>query len=142
MGGRAFYAITQHVLQKALLCDSLVFFTQSCRDTSFPFPVYSPTDYISEEESTASTPLVTPLLLPPQPPFALRKDNPHHMFPCPRCPKIFKRRDNLRLHYRTHTGERPFECTHCGYRTTCSSNLYRHLRVKHQDFSSVVHRAS
>lgn len=53
------------------------------------------------------------------------------MFPCPVCPKVFRRRDNLTLHFRTHTGEKPHVCPHCDYRTTISSNVYRHIRKKH-----------
>lgn len=53
------------------------------------------------------------------------------VFPCLVCPKTFNRRDNLTLHIRTHTGEKPYVCPYCPYRTTISSNVYRHMRKKH-----------
>ena len=52
-------------------------------------------------------------------------------FPCHLCNKVFSRRDNLTLHIRTHTGEKPYLCPYCDYRTTISSNVYRHMRKKH-----------
>ena len=68
-------------------------------------------------------------------PNSLRRTNTR-VFPCLLCPKTFSRRDNLTLHIRTHTGEKPYLCPHCDYRTTISSNVYRHMRKKHPDLSS------
>ncbi|XP_076060146.1 uncharacterized protein LOC143036544 isoform X6 [Oratosquilla oratoria] len=50
---------------------------------------------------------------------------------CPICGKPVCRRDYLRTHLRTHTGEKPFACPQCPYRCSDGSNLTKHIRNIH-----------
>lgn len=56
-------------------------------------------------------------------------------FPCtwPDCSKKFARSDELARHYRTHTGEKKFECPLCDKRFMRSDHLMKHAR-RHSDF--------
>ncbi|KZT25022.1 STE-domain-containing protein [Neolentinus lepideus HHB14362 ss-1] len=52
-------------------------------------------------------------------------------FVCPlfSCGKFFKRMEHLKRHLRTHTMERPFQCTRCQKRFSRSDNLAQHMRI-------------
>ena len=47
------------------------------------------------------------------------------------CKKMFKKSCNLRDHFRTHTGIRPFSCKHCKKTFTQKSNCKRHMATVH-----------
>lgn len=58
-----------------------------------------------------------------------RASNPQH--PCSVCEKRFTFAADLQKHLRTHTGEKPFGCPSCSFRTGDRSHLARHLRASH-----------
>ncbi|CAD5116425.1 DgyrCDS5316 [Dimorphilus gyrociliatus] len=61
---------------------------------------------------------------------------------CPVCEKSWDAHSKLVVHYRVHTGERPYQCPHCSQHFTQKSSLRRHLRRYHGIFTDYVPRAS
>ena len=55
---------------------------------------------------------------------------------CPHCGRSFLRPVDLGRHLRTHTGEKPFACPHCSFRSAQSGNVYRHVKMKHMELAS------
>jgi len=48
---------------------------------------------------------------------------------CKYCGKVFKNTSNLKVHIRSHTGEKPYKCDTCPYSCAQSSKLTRHMRI-------------
>ncbi|GBN82738.1 Zinc finger protein 182 [Araneus ventricosus] len=53
----------------------------------------------------------------------------HANFFCPECGRSFIRKDYLVVHYRTHTGEKPYPCDMCPKRFSQKIALTNHLRT-------------
>uniref|UniRef100_A0A4X1W2S0 Zinc finger protein 296 n=1 Tax=Sus scrofa TaxID=9823 RepID=A0A4X1W2S0_PIG len=51
---------------------------------------------------------------------------------CPMCAKTLSSFSNLKVHMRSHTGERPYACDQCPYACAQSSKLNRHKKTHRQ----------
>ncbi|KAE8351355.1 hypothetical protein BDV28DRAFT_21501 [Aspergillus coremiiformis] len=123
-------------------------------ETPAPSTIYYQRPSSSTYQSTAPVPAPSAAPLPPSA-TAQQIITPvtpawqhHHYFPpsssapyqqnhdryiCRTCHKAFSRPSSLRIHSHSHTGEKPFRCTHagCGKAFSVRSNMKRHERGCH-----------
>lgn len=51
---------------------------------------------------------------------------------CLLCPFVTNTQANLRVHERSHTGIKPYDCRFCGMKFTTASNMAKHIRNIHE----------
>ncbi len=58
-----------------------------------------------------------------------QKTKSNSSFTCCHCGRSFDKKQNLQIHLRVHTGERPYPCQQCGKSFTQPGTLKRHVRT-------------
>ncbi|XP_068225819.1 protein tramtrack, beta isoform-like isoform X2 [Palaemon carinicauda] len=72
--------------------------------------------------------------------FLKKKDKGQRDYVCQFCGREFGHRTNLQAHLRIHTGEKPFRCLYCPYRTALKGNLKMHTISRHKiDWKAIKH---
>ena len=61
----------------------------------------------------------------------MRTHSGERPYACPYCPYRAAQQQNLEKHVWTHTGERPFPCLHCPDQFRQKHHLARHVRTQH-----------
>ncbi|XP_012270368.1 longitudinals lacking protein isoform X23 [Orussus abietinus] len=60
---------------------------------------------------------------------------------CPRCNAGYTYKKTLKTHLKYDCGKEPrFKCPYCNKRDKCSSNIYKHVRMRHDGLPVTVHR--
>jgi len=87
---------------------------------------YSPNQGLVHQRSSARDDLDPTMPKPRLPP-----SDPARRYVCAECGNRFSKQSTLRNHLLTHSGERPFACTHpgCGRRFSMACNMQRHMRT-------------
>ena len=61
--------------------------------------------------------------------YAPRRRQPFQLYKCEQCDADFVHRTHLKIHQRTHTGEKPYKCEYCSRCFAQKGNLHVHIKI-------------
>ncbi|XP_026689301.1 zinc finger X-chromosomal protein-like [Diaphorina citri] len=61
----------------------------------------------------------------------MSRPSPDYKYVCFKCSHHTSVTQRMEFHVRTHTGEKPFGCEHCDYRSKQPNDLTRHMKLRH-----------